>query len=206
MGVVVVNGKKLCQVIKFGLIAFPVVLLVAIGLYHWVILPMRISDNQRATISALKKILLAEAAFRLNDLDGNGVFDFWTGDLAGLYRVPDPKGSSLRLIDRAVAEADAFPLHPLAPRPVPYHGYYFVSLNIDENGDFYKQDTDGKAGKVHNRSKFSYCAYPADVGRTGRMCYLINEANTVWTIDAGGKPILELSRDLFSREYDAGDD
>src|SRR5438876_8635612 len=101
----------------------------------------------------------AEAEFRYKDVDGNGVEDFWTGDVAGLYR--------FGLIDREIAAADALPLFPRVPQPIPYMGYYFVAMEVDDSEsppEELRQDTDKKSGKVHHRSKFAFCAYPAEPG------------------------------------------
>lgn len=71
-------------------------------------------SNERAASAALKTLATAEADYRSNDRDGNEINDYWTGDVAGLYR------NQLRLIPRESAEADARPLNPLVPKPVPH--------------------------------------------------------------------------------------
>jgi hypothetical protein len=122
----------------------------------------------------IKMLSSAEADFRANDRDGNGVQDFWTGDVAGLYE----RG----LIEKAVAMADLRPIHPLVPKPIPYHGYYFVVMQRDESEtppEILQVETDKKSGKVHHRSKFGFCAFPAKFGVTGRYTYILNENNTI---------------------------
>jgi hypothetical protein len=84
------------------------------------------------------------------------------GDVAGLLRTG--------LIDRTTAEADARPLRPLVPLPIPRDGYYFRVLDADGSEVPpvpYRQETDRKSGKVHNESKFGFVAYPAEPGVTG---------------------------------------
>jgi hypothetical protein len=98
----------------------------------------------------------AETDYRANDRDGNGINDFWTGDVAGLYQ--------FGLIDRSIAEADVRPITPLVPKPIPRRGFFFVALDADrrENPpEPYRQDTDKKSGKVHNLRGFGFCAFPA---------------------------------------------
>ena len=148
------------------------------------------ADNESAAMKALHSLTRAEAEFRAQDLDHNGVKDFWTGDVAGLFRWVgsehgDRKG--LPLIERALAEADAAPIDRLAPRPVPYHGYYFVAFRdagpeTDQDLRSYQQDTGGTPpmGKVHHLSKFAYCAYPAEYGVTGNCTYVIDENSTIF--------------------------
>jgi hypothetical protein len=137
--------------------------------------------NERSAYTALKTLSSANADFRANDRDWNRVLDFWTGDIAGLYSTLS-SGQPIALLPRALAEADASPLTPLVPRPIPYHGYYFTALSADGQEsppEPYRQDTDGKSGKVHHLRKFGYCAYPAEPGITGKYVYIINENNTV---------------------------
>lgn len=130
--------------------------------------------NERAVFIELKALASLEADVRHQDLDGNGVKDFWTGDLAGLFAIGSLK--------RELAEADVNPLTPLCPRPVPYRGHYFVALQVDYSTRppvRYGQDTDQKSGKVHHLERFGFLAYPAERGVTGNYYFMINENNTV---------------------------
>jgi hypothetical protein len=162
----------------YALLIIPVLLMTLAGagaLLWW--LPQRrlerIWANERSAETSLKTISTAEADFRANDRDANGVNDFWTGDVAGLYRYG--------LIERSVAEADACPLFPLVPKPVPKAGYFYIALDFDESvtpPEPFRQDTDGKAGKVHHMKGFAFLAYPADPS-DGKHMFIVNENNTV---------------------------
>src|SRR5947207_2086438 len=66
-------------------------------------------DHEAAVAAALKAIIDAQIEFQSKDPDGNGVADFWVGDLSGLYRHL-AAGKEIRLIPREVAEADVSPL------------------------------------------------------------------------------------------------
>jgi len=130
-----------------------------------------LARNDRIAVTMLYTLRSAEADFREHDRDGNGIQDYWTGDVAGLHR--------FGLIERAVAEADAHPLVPLVPKPVPYHGYLFSVMVGDDTTtppEPYAQETDRKSGKVHHRSKFAFCAYPAEPGVTGSTIYITHES------------------------------
>jgi hypothetical protein len=108
--------------------------------------------NEHIARETMKPLLaIAQHRFRTEDLDKNGVKDYWTGDLAGLY--------AFGLIDYSLAAADARPLSPLAPSPVPRDGYLYVAL--EKPGD--------------NRTLFSvgYCAYPSEPGVTGSRIYIV---------------------------------
>jgi len=142
------------------------------------------TDNERSAEAALRTLATAEADYRANDRDGNGVNDFWTGDVSELSR--------LGILPRYFGLADGSPRTPLAPRPIPHMGYYFEALEADDSvrpPESYRQDTDKKSGKVHHLGKFGFIAYPATPGITGRRVFIVNENNSTWySPDATRKP------------------
>jgi hypothetical protein len=141
-------------------------------------------QNDKSTSASLWMLSKAEGDFRENDRDGNGIKDYWTGDVAGLYR--------FGLIERSVAEADTCPLAPLVSRPIPKNGYYFKALRMDRS-EFppvvYAQATDKTSGKVHHQERFGFCAYPAEPGVTGNEIFIVNENHTVFRTSVGKMPI-----------------
>lgn len=160
-------------------------------LFAW-FLPMwargRMASNERAASAALKELRTAEADFRLHDRDGNGINDFWVGDVAGLFNYG-------RRIPLELARADARPLGTSLGRPVPLSGYHFIVLQFHQDEHpgrsvLYGQDTDGSGRKVRNTSSFGFCAYPAEYGVTGRHTLIINEGNTIFKYDMGGRPMI----------------
>ena len=192
--------------VKKGLwIPVAILILASIAGYYKVVVPTRIRDNEREASRALHQLSAAEADFRANDRDDNHANDFWTGDVAGLYYLRPKSGGNppeLKLIERAIAEADAKPLQPRVPSPVPYHGYFFIALDEDDSTDgpkdrLYKRDTGGvpPMGKVHNESKFGFCAYPAEYGVTGRYTFIINENNTIFRADLKGESTTHFPKD-----------
>lgn len=148
--------------------------------------------NEQTAAAMLKLLTVAEVDFRSNDRDDNQINDFWTGDVAGLFR--------FGLIDREVAEADAAPLQSLVPTARPYHGYFLCVLVTDETGAPYAGPSDGKdrRGAVYNTSKFGFCAYPANYPTSGRWTFIVNEGNTIFKQDAGGKPVLRYPLDSWN--------
>jgi hypothetical protein len=48
--------------------------------------------NERNAIGSLQQLGVIETAFRSTDGDGNGVLDYWTADVAGLYYI-SPAGT-----------------------------------------------------------------------------------------------------------------
>lgn len=147
------------------------------------------ASNERAASAALKMLTSGQADFRGNDRDGNRIQDFWTGDVAGLYGLL-VAGLPLDLIDKAIAAADT---SSGVKGAVPYHGYYFRVMLTDEEGNPYQTDTKGPGSggrKLWNHSKFAFSAYPARYGVSGRHTFNVNEWNTVFKEDLGGKPRL----------------
>jgi len=161
-------------------LAITLVGVIAAGFFMWW-LPrervQRIAKNERSASSAILSLAQAEADFRANDRDWNGILDFWTGDVAGLYSViSQGNGLAIHLIPRELAEADAAPLKPLVPAPVPYHGYLFVAMDWDDTGEkpeALKQKTDA-SGAVHHKEKCAWCAYPSVPGETGKRTYFVS--------------------------------
>jgi len=133
--------------------------------------------------TSLKTLTSAEADFRANDRDGNRINDFWTGDVSGLYSVkPVGGGPELRLIEESVANADAKPVSTLPKETMPKGGHLYQALDRDDGVEGpereYKRDTDKSGRKVHNDSKFGFCAFPKS-GHTGKYVIFVNENNTI---------------------------
>jgi hypothetical protein len=160
--------------------------------------------HEREASTALKALSAAEADFRTNDRDKNGVNDFWTADVKGLYtltpaEVPGARDSSIKLIELSVAAADADGVFvpaggenaPLSAftRSKAKAGYWFLALLSDRSvGDSkeatYALDTGGKPpmGSVHHPSRFGFAAF-ADSTKEGKYIFIINENNTIFRQD-----------------------
>jgi hypothetical protein len=180
-------------VLLIGLLAVPAGPL----LYFLWWLPQRMEQNEQAAILALKVIVAAEADFRANDRDGNRVHDYWVGDVAGLSYLRNPAGREIQLIDQDLADADAAALKPVGTRK-PYRGYWFVVMKTDDSQgkhEPYGEDTDGTGSKLKSTTRFGVCAYPAEYGRTGRWTYFVNEYNSSFKRELGGRPLLEWPQD-----------
>jgi hypothetical protein len=169
--------------------------------------------NERNASASLKTLASAEADFRGNDRDNNKVNDFWTGDVSGLYTVtPAGSSDSIKLIELSVAAADAAPLNDgaelakVAPRS-PKAGYWFQAMShYTEDGkrETYAQDTKGEKGKgrVYHTRRFAFCAFPSEYGISGTRTFILDEQNTIWWMDTGGEPVLELpSEDDLARDW-----
>jgi hypothetical protein len=163
------------------------------------------ASNERAASTALKTLSSAEADFRSNDRDANGVNDFWTGDVSGLYSLKI-RNQELRLIERAVAEADACPIRGLCWPYRPRGGYFFAALEADDSQDgvSYFQNTGGNRpmGDVHNLHKFGFCAFPESRG-SGTFSFIVNENNTIFRM-RGGAHVTRWPDDSQLKSYWSG--
>jgi prepilin-type N-terminal cleavage/methylation domain-containing protein len=157
------------------------------------------ASNERNASASLKTLASAEADFRGNDRDGNGVQDFYTGDVAGLFTLaPIGVAESIKLIELSVALADAslLPFGAAAPNLAGTVGavggfgiqsakaaYWYRKLTTDETGVAYALVTNGRgafnASACFNTSKFGFCAFP-DTRSSGRNVFFINEGNTIY--------------------------
>jgi type II secretory pathway pseudopilin PulG len=180
------SGLTLGEILVISAVVLIVAAIAVPGL-----LSSRRASNERSASTHLKTIASAEADFRVNDRDGNGVNDFWTADVKGLYTM----SRAAKPIELNVAAADGdgtffaaggenLPLAGFA-RPEPKSGYWFMSMLTDRSlGDAkeatYAQDTGGKPsmGAVHNLSKFAFTAFSDSHGEGG-MAFIVNESGTV---------------------------
>ncbi len=173
------------------------------------------ASSERNASATLKTLATAQADFRSNDRDNNLVNDFWVADVYSLYALcplitgqdrqePDPKpdrSKAILLIEPSAAGADAAPANVpgrlAAPeKPVAKAGYFFRAVEKDETGEPYGEDTDRRGEKFRNRSRFAFCAYPAEYGKSGKLTFLLTEDNTIWRKDTGGKPVTQLPADM----------
>ena len=151
--------------------------------------------NERNAVGSLMTIATAETCFRSCDSDHNGVNDFWTGDVSGLYRCTTDGKTAQKLIELSAAEADAAPFeadflvkHTIG-KPKPKAGYWYCALSKDDTGAAYAQETDKSGKKCRNLKRYAFCTYPSEYGKTGTKTFIVSEGNTIWWADTGGKPV-----------------
>jgi Protein of unknown function (DUF2950) len=153
-------------------------------------------------VSALQKIAAAEEDFKTNDRDANGTNDYWVGDLSGLYRI-EVKGEPIKLVELNWTLADTHPiLSMIKAGPIPGSpktklraagvskpdfgtSFCVVEKFEDQNGKGWKYDVGGG----RNPSRFAFCAYPSEYGKTGRFTFIINETNVVYRKDLEGSAL-----------------
>lgn len=109
---------------------------------------------------------------------------YWTRDVAGFHAYAKAWGHDVeRLLTLEATRADRL---GLAEEARPYHGYWLRSLARDGSGQPYARidfDHDGRADG--NDSRFGFCAYPAEYGKTGTMTFITDESGALWQKDLG---------------------
>jgi type II secretory pathway pseudopilin PulG len=163
------------------------------------------SSYERGASTSMKTLAVAEADFRTNDRDGNGVNDFWTYDMKGLYTltncaVPGRAGGTvdppIRLIELSLACADSdgttapaggecmdvTQLGVVAAKA----GYWYAALLADgslppTSDATYRQDTSGNyaMGSCHNMGRFGFVGFPESM-TFGKFAYILNEGNVIY--------------------------
>jgi hypothetical protein len=140
------------------------------------------ADSERNRAANLKTHASAEADFRGNDRDGNGVQDFWTGDVQGLYAIV-PKGGSdrIKLLDLSAALSDSDPLRgvypPLPESASPRGGGWVWALAEDRSVS--PPDPYRAPERFRHPERFGFLCYPDDDVTGGRAVFIMNEANTI---------------------------
>ncbi len=147
-------------------------------------MPAGPADNERIAEISLQFIRQAEDTFKNSDSDANGVADFWTRDVAGLYGLKDRSGQAIFLLDPATAAADPEGASRYGLTPAPKNGYFYRMLVTDPDGETYQKDD----RKTH-KTRYGVVSYPAAYGATGRFTFITNEAGKTWKKDTMGKPV-----------------
>ncbi len=135
----------------------------------------RHKSGERNPSTSLKTITSAQADFRANDRDGNGMNQFWRADIAGLYALAPGGGPAMRLIELSVAAADDRPMLNIAPyaQPAPKQGYWYRALrHADE-------------AVLDANLRFAAECHPADYPKSGRYTFIVDENNTIFRCDLG---------------------
>jgi hypothetical protein len=150
----------------------------------------RIGLNELDVIEVLRRAPVAQARFREQDFDRDGVAEFAPGILSdpgqfnGLYW-PDAPGEPESIVGELIARAnaDGYNFDGTDHEPEPYLGYYFRILTrqgANAPGGAYDYVINGNMVAGH-----AAVAFPAAYGETGVMTFLVNEAGTVWEADLG---------------------
>jgi hypothetical protein len=137
---------------------------------------------ERPSSFSLKTLTSAQADFRANDRDGDGVKQFWRADVAGLYALAPGGGPAIKLIELSLAAADDRPVVDLSAYAVRSQkaGYWYRAIH--------HADEDPKA---LDPNRFAYCAFPDSVS-AGKYIFIVDENNTIFRTAANGRRGVDL--------------
>lgn len=127
----------------------------------------RIEAGEASAVHGLRLVVRQQMASREADLDGNGVQDYWTRDIAGLYEIQMERRGRPEHMGVDVAAADSNPIS--GKHPVPREGYLFRTVPAGDS-------------LLH----FAATAYPRTRGEDGFMTFYVDERGTIWKRDLGG--------------------
>jgi hypothetical protein len=151
----------------------------------------------------LKILFQAEKDFFERDRDGNGIPDYWVGDVAGLRTLLDKNGFPVELIDMSDAWRDASPMTKdsdktrFAPLKecTGVKQYALQVIPSKADGSAYGEDIDLDGLKCKSRIGFAFCAVPAYYTKNASLTYIIDQTGVVWARDTGGVAIQKFPRD-----------
>lgn len=173
-------------------------------------LGMSSGSGESAIVAMLKTVGTAEQTWRLNDLDGNGIQDYWTLDAAGMACLPDGAGNPRQHISMDLARADAGSGGRYLDRlgqPLPKSGYFLRAVVQDADGEPLAVDTDGDGKATSNTDHFAFCGYPDEYGEDARFTFLLTDDGALWRKDLGpqGRGIYKLPADPQSEGWSRAD-
>jgi len=144
--------------------------------------PHRHGSTERNASTSLKTIASAQAYFRANDGDNDGVNQFWRSDVSGLYTLAPGGGPAIKLIELSVACADDRPKTDIHKYSIlaPKAGYWYRAIR--------HSDEDPKA---LDPNRFAYCAFP-DSPKAGKYIFIVDENNTIFRSLADGRRGIEV--------------
>ncbi len=171
------------------------------------LLTSKMSANEANGQATLRTLMAAEAAWRQQDSDANGILDFWTYDVSCLYRMLRSDGiSPVEAIDISIAKADFYPAAQavLGATVVnidetdaaqwttgPKGGYRFAVITNDPTGAAYCQNDINRPAILSgnltgNDFLFAFSAAPQVYAASGVRIYIINQTGTVYGVDPAG--------------------
>jgi prepilin-type N-terminal cleavage/methylation domain-containing protein len=169
------------------------------------LLRSKMTANQGNANAACKALVTHEAVWRSQDIEKNGLNDFWCGDVAGFFAVQDATLKNVALIDMAFGQADFVPVVGNTYKggsgaagawvTAPKQGYYFQVMVTDQSAATYIDAGAAAplsaapgivAGKyTSSTSRFGFCAFPAAYGTDGQLSFVVGEDGIVWQCDIG---------------------
>ncbi len=129
----------------------------------------RIALGESSAPEALRLVARQQEVLKANDMDENGVKDYWTGDIAGLYRLQMARRGRPEIMGPDVANADS--ASGDGSPAIPRDGYLLRTVP-----------------GVNSLVEFAATAFPHVRGEDGFLTFYVDERGVVWKRDIGGAP------------------
>jgi hypothetical protein len=147
-----------------------------------------VAGNELLASVSLQLLKQAQETFKNSDSDRNGVADYWTRDVAGLWGLKDAAGQPIFLVDPALAQSDPDGIGRYGLGASPRSGYHVKAMVTDADGEPYAKDEDKDGSAFTNKTRWAVTAWPALYGGSGRMTFIVGQDGKVWKKDTQGKP------------------
>lgn len=186
------------------LLGFAVLVLIAIPTGRC----RRITGPNDHAINLMRFAFRMELDWASQDLDRNGVADYWTRDFAGFYCMTDPQGRPLKRIDVNAARMDGLrgAAYPELTVASSCGSYWACAMTTDENGVPLQLDEDGDGHAWTHGRRFAFCFWPEVYGANvtsgckqhpeghteeTRFHYIVSEKGIIYRKDIGSAaPVL----------------
>jgi type II secretory pathway pseudopilin PulG len=155
--------------------------------------------HERQAMLTLGRLVSVQVKFKTTDCDGDGIANYWVGDLAGLDRIAEGNTATnpgIKLLEADMASADAaarsgrkygttnFSAVTTIAEMAPRKGYWFRVLDHYETAAGTVKYDDG-SGK--HADQFGAITVPHSYGNSGRPLFILNEEGTMFKKDAGAQ-------------------
>lgn len=147
-------------------------------------------EREMDILITLLRLGMVQEEWKAQDMDRNGLLDYWTRDMASMHYREVPECRTGGAIDGEVARADKVGLGGCAAdEPVPFKGYWFSAVRLDAAGRPYAQVADAAGVPSTHPSAWAICAWPANHGGATRHTYIVDERLVVYRKDRGAAAV-----------------
>jgi prepilin-type N-terminal cleavage/methylation domain-containing protein len=154
------------------------------------LLRSKMSANHSNAGGALKSLVTQELVWRTQDIDRNGLSDYWVGDVRAFYGAKDASGKVIKLIDMAFANADLAPGKAYGytgETAAPKQGYRFraIASYLTNANSAVPGSIPGLPASKCDTSTFGFTAVPATYNTDGLLQLIVNQEGVIWQRDCG---------------------
>jgi hypothetical protein len=147
-----------------------------------------------------RAIVDAETVFHDQDIDGNGIHDWWVGDVSCLHRLRR-EGKPIGLVGNDLVQADESPLDDAKglriasiERENVTYPYHVAVIPLTSDGTSYARG-DSEESAFRSGQGFAFCAFPSKYRTYGVDTLIVDQTGVVWRKDIGGARVRQWPRD-----------